>query len=219
MVYDIDDLKERRICHDCVREPYLQAEIRSKGKLEQCFYCEESAETYTLNELSEPITKAFEDHYIQLTDDPDDVGAPVVDTIEDAVQIPREAAENLQQVLSDVNYDHRAAKQGEDSPFSDGSFYDQKGIDDWDWKYEWTFFENSLKSEARFFSRSAMARLATVFGGIDKMVTHDGRTIVLGAGPGAQFTHVYRARVFQSDGDLEKALCRPDERKRPQIPS
>ena len=71
MVYDIDDFKERRICHDCVREPYLQAEIKSKGKLEQCFYCGESAETYTLKELSEPITKAFEDHYIQLTDDPE----------------------------------------------------------------------------------------------------------------------------------------------------
>lgn len=211
MTYDIDHLKERRICHNCLREPYLQVEIKSKGKLEQCFYCHESSESFTLEELSEPVTKAFEHHYVQLSDDSDDPGVPVIDAIEDAVEIPRKAAEDLQQVLSDVNYDHRAAKQGEDSPFSDGSFYAQKGIDDWGWKYEWTFFEDSLKSEARFFSRIAVAHLASVFGGIDKMVTYDGRAIVLDAGPGAQLTQVYRARVFQSDGHLERALCRPDE--------
>lgn len=208
---DMDELKARRICFNCVRESYLRGELKSKGKRKRCFYCKKTAATYSLEELSEPVSKAFEDHYLQLSDDPDDNGVPVIDAIEDATEIPREAAEDLQQVLADINYDHRAAKEGEDSPFSDDSFYEERGVSDFALKHEWDYFERSLKSEARFFSRSAATHLASVFSGIDKLVTHDGRPIVVDAGPGTAFDQIYRARVFQSDDELKNALCYPDK--------
>ena len=113
------------------------------------------------------------------------------------------------------NYDHRAATQGEDSPFSDDSFYEEKGVSEWSWKFEWDNFERSLKSEARFFSRSAAAYLASVFVGIDKMVTHDGSPIIVDAGPSTAFNKIYRARVFQSHDKLKEALCYPDKQLGP----
>jgi hypothetical protein len=75
---------------------------------------------------------------------------------------------------------------------------------------DWRSFENSLKAEERFFSRTAANHLASIFDGIDGLRTRDGRPLVVDAGPGTDFHALYRARVFQSDDRLEAALGRPD---------
>ena len=67
-----------------------------------------------------------------------------------------------------------------------------------------------MKKEARFFSRTAAAHLASVFGDIDKLRTRDARPLVVDAGPQFALNHLYRARVFQADEKLEEALCRPE---------
>src|ERR1700757_4132743 len=77
-------------------------------------------------------------------------------------------------------------------------------------RMHWRSFENSLKTEARFFSRTAANHLTSVFDGIGELRTRDGRPLVVDAGPRTDFHTVYRARVFQSDDKLEAALCRPD---------
>jgi hypothetical protein len=75
---------------------------------------------------------------------------------------------------------------------------------------DWRSFENSLKAEARFFSRTAANHLTSIFDGIGELQTRDGRPLVVDAGPGTDLHALYRARVFQSDGKLETALGRPD---------
>jgi hypothetical protein len=77
-------------------------------------------------------------------------------------------------------------------------------------RMDWRSFENSLKTEARFFSRKAANHLTSIFDGIGDLQTRDGRPLVVDAGPGTDFHTVYRARVFQSDDKLEAALGRPD---------
>jgi len=75
---------------------------------------------------------------------------------------------------------------------------------------DWRSLEKSLKTEARFFSRTAANHLASIFDGIGELQTRDGRPLVVDAGPGTDFHALYRARVFQSDDKLEAALARPD---------
>jgi hypothetical protein len=75
---------------------------------------------------------------------------------------------------------------------------------------DWDRFEKSIKTQSRFFNRTAASCLASVFGGIGDLQTRYGRPLVVDAGPGARFHMLYRARVFQSDADLEAALARPD---------
>jgi hypothetical protein len=77
-------------------------------------------------------------------------------------------------------------------------------------RMDWRSFENSLKTEARFFSRTAANHLTSIFDGIGELQTRDGRPLVVDAGPGTNFRTVYRARAFQSDDKLEAALGRPD---------
>jgi len=49
-----------------------------------------------------------------------------------------------------------------------------------------------------------------VFGDIDQLKTHDGRPLVVAAGPQTSIDHLYRSRDFQAVDQLKDALGRPD---------
>jgi hypothetical protein len=70
---------------------------------------------------------------------------------------------------------------------------------------DWRSLENSLKTGARFLNH-----LTSILNGIAELKTRDGRPLVVDAGPGADLHTLYRARVFQSEDELEAALVRPD---------
>jgi len=138
-------------------------------------------------------------------------GEQTVYAIMNAADIPEAAAEDIQQILEDKFDDFDSAAMGEETEFSSDAYYEQKGTSDEAWREEWRSFEKSLKTEARFFSRAAASHLTAIFNGIDVMRSRDGRPLVVDAGPGTDFSSVYRARVFQSDDKLVAALCRPDQ--------
>ena len=223
----IEELKARSICFSCVGEEYLSGEISARGNRNKCSYCGERGRTYSVGELAERVETAFEQHYVRTSDQPDGYqsmlladreldyvwdrdGEPVVYAIMDAADIPEAAAEDVQKILDDAHEDFESAKMGEETEFSDESYYEQKGIGAGHWQEEWDSFEHSLKTEARFFSRMAADHLSAIFDGIDEMRTRDNCPLVIDAGPKTDFSAVYRARVFQSDEKLKAALCRPD---------
>jgi hypothetical protein len=75
---------------------------------------------------------------------------------------------------------------------------------------DWRSLENSFKTGARFFSRTAANHLTSILDGIGELETREGRPLVVDAGPGTDLHTLYRARVFQSDDKLVAALVRPD---------
>jgi len=83
-------------------------------------------------------------------------------------------------------------------------------VDAWDFEGDWRRFERSLKSENRYFNRTAGAILTSIFEGIDGHSTISGRPIVVEAGPGMELAVLYRARVFQREAKLKEAMKRPD---------
>jgi len=208
---DIDELKAKRLCYHCLVEEFLRAEIKRAGKRGRCSYCLKLAKSYTIEDMAERIDTAFEQHFIQLPDDGNGDGEPAVSAIENAANIPEEVAKDIQAVLEDKHYDHEAAKCGEECKFGSDSYYAEKGADEFAWQDEWRYFERSLKTEARFFSRIAAAHLTRIFGGMDKMSTTDGKPLVVDVGPDKSLSAIYRARVFQSDEKLKLALCHPDQ--------
>lgn len=68
---DLDALKARNLCCHCVGEPYLHADIRSKGRRLKCDYCGRKAKAIKLEEMSERIEQAFESHYVRTSNHPD----------------------------------------------------------------------------------------------------------------------------------------------------
>lgn len=225
---EVDELKAKRLCYHCVDEKYLRAEVQREGERQQCSYCDQIAESYAIEDMAERIETAFEQHYRRTSDQPnswqqtllsdrestynwDRDGEQAVYAIENAAGIPEEAARDIQSILDHEHGDFEADRMGEETEFSSESHYEEKGVTDQMWQEEWRNFEHSLKTEARFFSRTGAAHLASIFGGIHAMSASDGRPLIVEAGPGTTLTAIYRARVFQSDEKLEAALCRPDQ--------
>jgi hypothetical protein len=178
--------------------------------------------------MADRVEQVFEEHYTRTLDHPNSwqatmlsdreseydwerEGEPVTDAIMNSADLPEEAARDIQQLLEDRHDDFESAKIGEETEFSSDSFYEEKGTNDREWQAEWAFFERSIKTEARFFSRVAVEHLASVFAGVDTLQSRDGRPLVMDAGPGIDLEVLYRARVFQSTERLEEALCRPDQ--------
>lgn len=224
---DIDTLRAKRLCHQCVGEKYLRSEVQHKGKRGQCSYCGQSLRSYTIEDIAECVKTAFEQHFRRTSDQPtywqqamlsdresnydwEREGEPVEEAIEYAAEIPEQAAQDIQAILDDEHSDFDSAAMGEETEFCPGSYYVEKETRDDEWQEEWRFFEHSLKTEARFFSRAAAEHLASIFKGIDKMPTTDGRFLVIDAGPQKTVNEIFRSRVFQSQEKLKEALCRPD---------
>ena len=57
-------------------------------------------------------------------------------------------------------------------------------------------FAELIKTEARFFSRTAAVHLGVLFDRIDEMRTADGQSLFQDAGPETAITHLCRGRVF-----------------------
>lgn len=233
---DIDGLKIKKICFDCVGEEFLKDQISNDGKFGTCFYCGGRAKCYSIEEMSEVIETAFEQHYRRTSDQPTSLeyslladreggyewerdGYPVVDAIMDAAEIPEPAASDIQSILEDKFEDFDSAAMGEETEFSSDSYYKESGTRDDRWQEEWRAFERTLKTETRFFSRTAAQLLAEVFNGIDTMQTPDGRPLIVDAGPDTNYSAVFRARSFQLDEALELAIAWPDTHVGPPPPA
>lgn len=224
---DVEELKAKRICSQCVGEEYLATKVIAEGRRRKCDYCGTLRKSFSISEMSECIESAFERHYVRTSDQPDDMqysmlrdressyewerdGEPVVYAIMNAAEIPEEAAEDIQAVLAEKHGDFEADKMGEETEFSTDAHYTERGADPSHWMMEWRSFDESLRSEARFFSKSAEQHLASIFDQLEILETRDGRPVVLDAGPETSLREVFRARVFQDDSSLEDALMRPD---------
>lgn len=223
----MSELKLMNLCYRCVKESFLSQEIKTNGLDLECAYCNQVAPSLTLGVLAERINEVFDQHYVRTSDQPNDWqsmalrdkessyewerdGEPVVYAIMNAAKIPELAAQDIQQILEEKHSDFEAMTMSDETEFASGSSYEERGTDIQAWWELWTTFENSLKTEARFFSDGAEKSLKSVFSGIDSMLTDDGKTMVVDAGSGTQYESFFRARCFQSDDELKNALLRPD---------
>lgn len=178
-------------------------------------------------DMAELVETAFDQHYNRTSDQPTALqslmlsdkesdydwerdGEQTADAIMNAADISTAAAKDIQLILEDKYWDYESAKSGEETEFSEDAYYEEKRTSDYAWQEEWRSFEKSLKTEARFFSQAAASHLTNVFDGIDKKRTREGRPLLRVVGPGTDFSTVYRARVFQSEESLKKALVQPD---------
>ena len=215
----------KRICHHCVREPYLQREICENGVESRCSYCKRQASTCALATLADRVETAFGQHYQRSRPDPTPEeralvdlsefewsphGEPVVPTIEYAAHIPPDAAADVQRLLESRHFDKHADRAGEQTEFCSDSFYEERDADDSHWREQCFELEHTIKTRARFFGHRARELLAEAFGGIDKIFAGGRQPLVIDIGPESPRKTLCRARVFQSDDTLREALSRPD---------
>ncbi|MDT4830411.1 RES domain protein [compost metagenome] len=223
MDFEADEL---HICHQCVGDRFLTAEI-AQSDVAVCSYCDQARPCWSMQTLADRVELAFAEHFTRTSSEPYDWqyaliadkesdydwerdGEEVLFVIEEAARIPQEAASDALELLGAKYYDHDSAQMGEETEFDSHSHYERKGSSSWELDFKWAKFEESLQSQSRFFSRHAAAHLSSVFNGIDQLNTWEQAPLVIDAGPGTTIEELYRARVFQSREALKPALGRPD---------
>lgn len=220
---DVEELKQSRICRDCIGEDFLRDEIERLGTDLECSYCDGDEKTISLEDFADYVDTAFEQHYHRTSTDPDGMdyllakeglwersGERSADAIAEAARIAEELAEHVRQILSDRHYDHEDAKTGIEGEFDEEAQYEEGPVQDYELQAQWQHFQQSIQTESRLFNRDAEATLGAVFENVEEHKTHDGRAAIVDAGPGREIDALYRARVFQSGQKLEEALKRPD---------
>lgn len=170
------DIAAKRLCLDCVGEAHLKGEIKAKGKRLKCSYCGKVARSFSIEEMADRVEQVFKEHYTRTPDEPDGLeammqsneeldyewereGEPVIWAIMDAADIPEAAAEDIQSMLGDRHAPTDPSDYLGETEFSSDSYYEQNEADASAWRLEWEDFESSLKTQARFFSRTAVRLL------------------------------------------------------------
>lgn len=225
---------EKFICYECIGENYLKLEIERQGEICKCSYCDnDEIECYPLLDVANRIDTAFEQHFLRSSESPPDYysiehlksldgwepeGLPVVEAIADAAEISEEAASDIQEILAEKHYSRSAAEIGETTEFDVDSYYDSKEPDDREWQSQWADFETSLKTKSRFFSKENEQLLVSVFNNLNILRTLNEKPIIKTIGPDTDITSLFRARAFQSDDKLKKALQQPEKELGPPPP-
>lgn len=225
---ECEELEEKTICAGCIGEAYLSSRVEDEGQKSACSYCGDELACITLADLADRIEAAFETHFSRTSDEPNFYesmmlrdkemnydwerdGQQTAYAIMDAAEISEDIAHEVQAILEYRHFDFEEATMGIEAEYSEDAHYEEIMPGDEEWQDRWKFFENLIKTEARFFSRTAANYLGELFDKIDQMKTFDGKPLVVDAGPNTDITELYRGRVFHSDKALENAIMRPDQ--------
>ena len=242
-----EELIRKKICTDCIGDVYLSGLAEQEGRRKKCDYCGERQKCVKLEWLADHIETAFEIHFGRTPQEPDAFqyamlrdkessydwyreGQESGYAIMDAAKLIEEIAFDVQSILEFRHEDFDSAAAGIECEFASDAHYEEIMPENHEWHEQWDEFERLIKTEARFFSRTAASHLGRLFDQIDQMRTHAGRSLVVDAGPDTEtsssffiffplfrflpldteISHLYRARVFQSEESLLKAMKRPD---------
>ena len=177
------------------------------------------------SDLADLVERAFEEHYRRTATEPNPMeyaaqkeglfdwyqqGEPTAEVISDACGIQIEAAEAVREILEVRHADLFASQCGQQCEFEAAAQYERKPVDTWQLHHDWAELERSLKTEARYFNYRAKTLLDEVFLDLASATAHNDRAVIREAGPGSDLTAVFRARVFQAQDELERALEAPD---------
>lgn len=220
------ETEDKHLCAACIGESYLQGEVRRDGVAGTCDYCGQEGPCTTIGDLADTFSRVIEDHYSLTPSElsPFDYamakeglrdwergGDLLAAVIGDAAIIEEEPAEDIRAVLDDRYGDPYAYQIGEESPYCSDAQYEMRKFEPFELRAGWESFERSIKQETRFFNQSAEAMFEVLFHGLGDLKTRSKKRVVIAAGPGEKINALHRARVFQSDVALEKAIARPDK--------
>jgi hypothetical protein len=174
-----------------------------------------------MSSLAEMCDEVIENFYevSSLTDAVVHYGWPVDgddlrDVLDSLLEPPAEAIADLVELLCEQWFDYSSHehKYGEDPSFIEKSSLELA------LSHAWRQMEDSLRHEARYLNPTAANLLEDIFGPILNDRTHQGSSVVVELGTGSQYDTLYRARVFQTSGAMEKAFDHPERHFGPPPP-
>jgi len=198
--------EKKYICHACVGEEYISQLILNSGKANRnCSYCRKRKKSLPLEELSPKLHKLFMEHYEQPEEGPFyyNAGDPAVYIIQDQLSVEEQPAKDLFSVLEYENNDFH----GIDTIYDESYHYIKVKRSEDSLGIAWEKLEESLKKESRYFNHHVKDFLDGLFIDIEKLQTKKNQSAINTAEIDMTF---FRARVFENEEDVEKALQHPE---------
>lgn len=170
-------MTESTICHACVGDKVVSAEIRATGTKGLCSYCDHRRKAWPLSRLADRIHDVLQANYHLVLASPwDDYGYD--SGAEDPAEVITEIAElddtdmgsDIQSILSN-RYGPGAQREGENDPYGDDIGYAFDDADASELHASWTAFCRILKTESRVFSSAARLMLDEIFAGVGSLTT------------------------------------------------
>jgi 3',5'-cyclic AMP phosphodiesterase CpdA len=138
-------------------------------------------------------------------------GEDVETLLKRLIRPPEEAIEPLVDILDHIWFDRDTQEPtyGEDPWFVMRSpVFAMHST--WTMHSAWTTMEISLREEARYLNPKVTGFLESIFGEIGAEVTADGVSVLTHTDVDSSYKSFYRAREFQSEPELQKALRHPE---------
>lgn len=218
------DDNSKWICHRCIGEDYLAAEIRATGTVVACSYCSRTPEeAWTLEALSDRVMPVFNENYVLSASEPEgyeyylhkdpessyeweregDAPSEVLQTI---LHVEPEISDDLIEIFDrQSGFDPRDGDF--DDPYGADALYVETPFDSSELEILWTSMKNDVKHRSRFFSRAVQEFLAHIFKDLHTLNGPNGPAITdLPEGE-----VIYRGRVAWSTDELHKLLTAPSK--------
>ncbi|MDN8617243.1 RES family NAD+ phosphorylase [Variovorax ginsengisoli] len=205
------------ICMSCLKDPFLRQQLA--GKVDAgvpCEYCEQGNPAAPLFEVAWECDRVIDAHFEPTHEamavviyDRTPAGADLEETLRRLDVVPEGALGELKECVESLWFDRDSTewKYGDD----EDPWFDRKRDMSAPVSRAWNAMEESLLEEARHLNPKAQGVLDEVLGELTWDRTEDGKHVVAEAGPGSPVVRLFRARVFQSDDELQEALSRPED--------
>lgn len=215
------------VCALCVNDPYLRTRATPADRPRPCVGCHrERTQGFELAYLAEEVRLVLDMFFKKAPDEPESVddwinyretgiyeppGDLLGDVIEALLQCNAAIAEAVCDQLVEDEGGHEFIRHGGAPEYQQAAFYvGTRFTTDLTHYFAFQRFENRLRFQARYFDPESRELLTSVFKNVHDMVTREGSPISVVVTPETTHSKLYRARVFQSDEPLRRALISPD---------
>lgn len=193
------------ICHACVGDRFLKAEIKAEGTRAICMACGMRRPAFTVPDLARRVDEAICEQFAPVRNDD---GYNFETLVEENALVSSEIAETLTGYLSSTA-GYRAVRDGEDNVYDSCVSWDDGPLDRSRYQSGWARFQESIKQEARYYNGYADQWLDDVFLSLDRQADWAGEKVISTWMPSKTRPPFVRGRVAQSDEELKKFLTAP----------
>jgi len=208
-----DEEAELGICADCIDEKYFKKIILSKGVGGICDNCDSEKVVLTLSEFADYINVVFENYYTfgetnRFTFDQD--GELPESIIEEILSLDFQYCEIIRNIIAENFADYDSYFSDDLPKFGEDVHYVPIELDWHNLHHDWRIFEKTIREKARFFGGEVREYLDKTFKDIDELSTHKNNSVLMHIGPGTDWNTFFRGRYFHDEGEILRAMERPD---------
>ena len=212
----------RQICHECISDGFLAAEISEQGEFGECAYCCDDGSVVSLDVLGTRVDEVLQEHF-RLTpgypeepyelflwrqDDWERRGDEVETVIAEIAGLDETVATDLTSFLSD-RYAYRAAKDGFENPYGSEAMYEVREVLGLGFRLTWEEFRREIQRRSRFFNAYSEESLGEIFGDLNALENPWGNPIIRTFNPEEQHYFFWRGRIAESPQKLKPILESP----------